>query len=95
MPTTERIRRRRPSSPLFLLLLLSLLLLLLPHPTEAGAYNPPLGEDARLDQIEDYPDWYEVDPLTLGAREYLLDIKADKHVKGLPKKMKVTLEPSG
>jgi len=31
------------------------LLLLLPWGAEAGAYNPPLGEDARLDQIDDYP----------------------------------------
>lgn len=96
-----RIRRRAvvARAPVLLLpLLLPLLLLLLlqqPQQVNAGAYNPPLGEDARLDQIEDYPDWYEVDPLTLGAREYILDIRAEKGVHGLPKTMKVTLEPSG
>lgn len=123
-----------------------LLLLARPQGAAAGAYNPPLGEDARLDQIDDYPgalwvvvvgvcvgrdwygppivmvspsnlplarsidrstppsppeyshthpltityrnrnksksnrnrirtDWYEVDPLTLGARDYILDIR--------------------
>jgi hypothetical protein len=36
-----------------------------------------------------------VDPLTLGARDYILDIRYENGVKGLPKKMKVTLEPSG
>ena len=37
--------------------------------------SPALGEDARLDQVDDYPEWYEVDPLTLGARDYILDIR--------------------
>jgi hypothetical protein len=36
-------------------LCLVMLLVLLPWGAEAGAYNPPLGEDARLDQIDDYP----------------------------------------
>jgi hypothetical protein len=34
-----------------------------------------LSEDSRIDQIKDFPEWYEVDPLTLGAREYLVEVR--------------------
>lgn len=51
-------RRRRIRGGPLLLRALSLVLLLgavCLRQAEAGAYNPPLGEDARLDQVEDYP----------------------------------------
>jgi hypothetical protein len=59
----QRRRRRRIGGGrvacLLQLLALSVAVLLLvcalPRGAEAGAYNPPLGEDARLDQIDDYP----------------------------------------
>lgn len=41
-----------------MLVVVLVVLALLPQGAEAGAYNPPLGEDARLDQIDDYPGTY-------------------------------------
>lgn len=51
-------QQRRPLQLLLALAAALLVLACLPQGAEAGAYNPPLGEDARLDQIDDYPGAY-------------------------------------